>query len=77
MKNYMVHFRRSNYSQVSPETIKQEQQRMADLMRENIIQQVHMSKGMENLWMIFKINNEEELREIVLRFLCVKICILR
>ena len=65
MKNYMVHFRRNTYTQVSPEVIRQEQERMADLMRENIIQHVYMSKPMDNLWMVFRINNEEELREIV------------
>jgi len=61
----MVHFRRNTYAQVAPEVIRQEQERMADLMRENIIQQVYMSKTMDNLWMVFRINNEEELREIV------------
>jgi len=65
MKTYMVHFRRNTYSQVSPEIIRKEQERMSDLMRENIIQQVYMSKTMDNLWMVFRINNEGELREIV------------
>lgn len=65
MKTYMVHFRRNTYSQVSPEIIRQEQERMSVLMRENIIQQVYMNKTMDNLWMVFKIPNEELLREII------------
>ena len=65
MKNYMVHFRRNTYSPISQEIIMAEQQRMSDLMRENIIQNVFMSKTMDNLWMVFRIDNEEELREII------------
>ena len=65
MKTYMVHFRRNTYSQVSPEIIRQEQERMSVLMRENIIQQVYMNKTMDNLWMVFKTPNEELLREII------------
>ena len=34
-------------------------------MRENIIQQVYMNKIMDNLWMVFKIDNQEILREII------------
>ena len=65
MKNYMVHFRRNAYTQISPDIIKKEQVRMGELMTKNIIQQVYMNKNMDNLWMIFKIDNEETLREII------------
>jgi muconolactone delta-isomerase len=65
MKTYMVHFRRNAYTQISPDIIKKEQERMGELMRENIIQQVYMNKTMDNLWMVFKIDNEEILREII------------
>ena len=65
MKTYMVHFRRNAYTQISPNIIKKEQERMGELMRENIIQQVYMNKTMDNLWMVFKIDNEEILREII------------
>lgn len=65
MKNYMVHFRRNTYTQISPDIIKKEQVRMGELMTKNIIQQVYMNKNMDNLWMIFKIDNEELLREII------------
>ena len=65
MKTYMVHFRRNAYTQISPDVIKKEQERMGELMRENIIQQVYMNKNMDNLWMVFKIDNEEILREII------------
>ena len=65
MKTYMVHFRRNAYTQISPDVIKKEQERMGELMRENIIQQVYMNKKMDNLWMVFKIDNEEILREII------------
>ena len=61
----MVHFRRNTYTQISPDIIKKEQVRMGELMTKNIIQQVYMSKNMDNLWMIFKIDNEELLREII------------
>ena len=65
MKTYMVHFRRNAYTQISPNIIKKEQERMGELMRENIIQQVYMNKNMDNLWMVFKIDNEEILRNII------------
>ena len=65
MKTYMVHFRRNAYTQISPDVIKKEQERMGELMRENIIQQVYMNKNMDNLWMVFKIDNEEIIREII------------
>ena len=61
----MVHFRRNTYTQISPDIIKKEQVRMGELMTKNIIQQVYMNKNMDNLWMIFKIDNEELLREII------------
>ena len=61
----MVHFRRNAYTQISPDIIKKEQVRMGELMTKNIIQQVYMNKNMDNLWMIFKIDNEELLREII------------
>ena len=61
----MVHFRRSTYTQISPNIIKKEQERMGELMRENIIQQVYMNKTMDNLWMVFKIDNEDILGEII------------
>ena len=38
---------------------------MGELMTKNIIQQVYMNKTMDNLWMVFKIDNEEILREII------------
>jgi len=65
MKNYMVHFRRNAYTQISPDIIKKEQIRMGELMTKNIIQQVYMNKNMDNLWMVFKIDNEEILRDII------------
>jgi len=65
MKTYMVHFRRNAYTKISPDIIKKEQERMGELMRENIILQVYMNKIMDNLWMVFKIDNEEILREII------------
>ena len=65
MKNYIVHFRRNAFLSVKEDVIKQEQQRLAELMHENILQQVYMSKNMDNLWMTFKIEHEEELREII------------
>jgi len=61
----MVHFRRNAYTKISPDIIKKEQERMGELMRENIILQVYMNKIMDNLWMVFKIDNEEILREII------------
>ena len=61
----MVHFRRNTYTQISPDIIKKEQARIGELMTKNIIQQVYMNKNMDNLWMIFKIDNEELLREII------------
>ena len=61
----MVHFRRNTYTQISPDIIKKEQIRMGELMTKNIIQQVYMNKNMDNLWMVFKIDNEEILREII------------
>ena len=38
---------------------------MEELMKENIIQQVYMNKKMDNLWMIFTIENEDQLRRII------------
>ena len=61
----MVHFRRNAYTQISPDIIKKEQIRMGELMTKNIIQQVYMNKNMDNLWMVFKIDNEEILREVI------------
>ena len=65
MKTYMVHFRRNAFTQISPDIIKKEQVRMGELMTKNIIHQVYMNKNMDNLWMVFKIDNEEILREII------------
>lgn len=65
MKTYMAHFRRNAYTQIAPDIIKKEQVRMEELMTKNIIQQVYMNKNMDNLWMIFKIDNEEILREVI------------
>lgn len=61
----MVHFRRNTYTQISTDIIKKEQVRMEELMKENIIQQVYMNKKMDNLWMIFTIENEDQLRRII------------
>lgn len=65
MKTYMVHFRRNAFTQISPDIIKKEQVIMGELMTKNIIQQVYMNKNLDNLWMVFKIENEEALREII------------
>ena len=65
MKTYMVHFRRNAFTQISPDIIKKEQVRMEELMTKNIIQQVYMNKNMDNLWMVFKIDNEEILRKVI------------
>ncbi len=65
MKTYMVHFRRNAFTQISPDIIKKEQVRMGELMTKNIIHQVYMNKNMDNLWMIFKIDNEEILRKVI------------
>ena len=65
MKTYMVHFRRNAFTQISPDIIKKEQVRMEELMTKNIIHQVYMNKNMDNLWMIFKIDNEEILRKVI------------
>ncbi len=61
----MVHFRRNAFTKISPDIIKKEQVRMGELMKQNIIQQVYMNKNMDNLWMVFKIDNEEILREVI------------
>lgn len=65
MKTYMVHFRRNAFTQIPPDIIKKEQVIMGELMTKNIIQQVYMNKTLDNLWMVFKIENEEVLREII------------
>lgn len=65
MKNYMVHFRRNTYLQVSAEAIKSEQMRVAELMTANIMQQIFLSKAMDHLWMTFRTENEDELRKII------------
>lgn len=65
MKTYMAHFRRNAFTQISPDIIKKEQVIMGELMTKNIIQQVYMNKTLDNLWMVFKIENEEVLREII------------
>ncbi len=65
MNTYMVHFRRNAFTKISPDIIKKEQVRMGELMKQNIIQQVYMNKNMDNLWMVFKIDNEEILREVI------------
>jgi len=65
MKTYMAHFRRNAFTQISPDIIKKEQVIMGELMTKKIIQQVYMNKTLDNLWMVFKIENEEVLREII------------
>jgi len=65
MKQYMVHFRRSALAKIDPEIVKAEQQRMAALMQEKVILQVYMSKQMDNLWMIFRVNDTQMLVEII------------
>ena len=65
MNTYMVHFRRNAFTKISPDIIKKEQVRIGELMKQNIIQQVYMNKNMDNLWMVFKIDNEEILREVI------------
>lgn len=62
---YMVHFRRNAFLHTDQDKIQREQVRLAELMRENVLQQVYMNKTMENLWMVFRVDSMEILKDII------------
>ncbi len=65
MKNYMVHFRRGMFEKADPVVIQNEQARMGELMRDNILKQVYMNKTADNLYMIFSVESEDRLKDII------------
>jgi hypothetical protein len=65
MRKFLVHFKRSSLAVFSPEVLRHEQQRMADLMREQLLIDVKMNKQMDNIWMEFQMYREDELLEII------------
>jgi hypothetical protein len=64
-KKYLVHFKRNDIMVFTPDILRREQERLQDLMREQILIRVNMSRTMDNIWLEFHINSREELVEIV------------
>jgi hypothetical protein len=50
---------------VSPDILRLEQQRMSDLMRDQILINLKMSKLMDNIWLEIQTRSKEELMEII------------
>lgn len=65
MNKYIVHFQRSPLINVSPDILRMEQQRMSDLMRDQILINLKMSKTMDNIWLEIQTRTREELTEII------------
>lgn len=65
MNKYIVHFQRSPILNVSPDILRLEQQRMSDLMRDQILINLKMSKLMDNIWLEIQTRSKEELIEII------------
>ena len=61
----MVHFMRSTLVSPNEEAIKLEQVRVAELMNQNIIENLHMSSKMDHLWMIMKADDQERIVDII------------
>ena len=65
MNKYIVHFQRSVIMSVSPDILRLEQQRMSDLMRDQILINLKMSKQMDNIWLEIQTRTKEELLDII------------
>lgn len=65
MNKYIVHFQRSPIMNVSPDVLRLEQQRMSDLMRDQILINLKMSKKMDNIWLEVQTSSVEELMNII------------
>lgn len=65
MNKYIVHFQRSPIMDISPDILRMEQQRMSDLMRDQILINLKMSKKMDNIWLEIQTRTLEELMEII------------
>ncbi len=65
MNKYIVHFQRSPIMNVSPDILRLEQQRMSDLMRDQILINLKMSKLMDNIWLEIQTSTKEELIDII------------
>jgi hypothetical protein len=50
---------------VSPDVLRLEQQRMSDLMRDQILINLKMSKKMDNIWLEIQTTSVEELMNII------------
>lgn len=65
MNKYIVHFQRSPIMNISPDVLRLEQQRMSDLMRDQILINLKMSKLMDNIWLEIQTRSKEELIDII------------
>ena len=65
MNKYIVHFQRSAIMSVSPDILRLEQQRMSDLMRDQILINLKMSKQMDNIWLEIQSRTKDELLDII------------
>lgn len=64
-KKFFVHFKRNKIMTFTAEILMREQQRISDLMREQVVVNVKMNKAMDNIWLEFRLDREEELNDIV------------
>lgn len=64
-KKFLVHFKRNEIMTFTAEILMKEQQRISELMREHVVTNVKMNKAMDNIWLEFQMDREEELNEIV------------
>lgn len=64
-KKFFVHFKRNAIMTFTADVLMREQQRISDLMREQIVVNVKMNKAMDNIWLEFRLDREEDLNEII------------
>lgn len=64
-RKFLVHFKRNAIMTFTPEILMREQQRISDLMREGVVTNVKMNKAMDNIWLEFRIFQEDELNDII------------
>lgn len=64
-KKYFVHFKRNAIMTFQPDVLRREQQRISDLMRDGIVTNVKMNRSMDNIWLEFRLDREEELSDLI------------
>lgn len=64
-KKFFVHFRRNEIMTFTADVLMREQQRISELMREHVVTNVKMSRAMDNIWLEFNLQHQDELSDII------------